>query len=214
MIYLSLNLANSSKVLPDDLSGESVVLVAKNEKDAISIALCREFQRLKIKYDFIMESDFSSRDFMLGYILASTKNSVFYTNEAVLLNKKKIESMDHVMEFKKLVAKKTAKPAEVKKRGRKAKPDMNPPEEPVMNVVDNNKLSSLLDSLSLTRAIKKAEKDKDWVYARIAEAVENCDEEISYEMQLKIRLLDTALSSSIYAKTKDSFKELKKLSGV
>jgi len=93
-----------------------------------------------------------------------------------------------------------AKPrsAKPKARGRKPAEIMPPPETPVSEKIPA-KFSAILKDAGVTDADP----------GKILEAVRSAPEYVSYELQLRLKLMDREKASSVYEKTKDRFNMLK-----
>lgn len=93
-----------------------------------------------------------------------------------------------------------AKPrsAKPKARGRKPAEIMPPPETPVSEKIPA-KFAAILKDAGVTDADP----------GKILEAVRSAAEYVSYELQLRLKLMDREKASSVYEKTKDRFNMLK-----
>lgn len=88
-----------------------------------------------------------------------------------------------------------------KTRGRKAKQKLDP------------KFVALLKKSKIQADIVGAGQKVDEAYGKIWTAVANSNDPISFDMQLRIRLLNAKLATTISEKLKDTFKSLKEIVG-
>lgn len=95
-----------------------------------------------------------------------------------------------------------AKQKRVTRTRRKKKSEIMPPPEAPVDEKIPAKFSAILKDAGVTDADP----------GKILEAVRSAAEYVSYELQLRMKLLDKEKSAAVYAKTKDKFAELKEAS--
>ena len=95
-----------------------------------------------------------------------------------------------------------AKQKRVTRTRKKKKSEIMPPPEASVDEKIPAKFSAILKDAGVTDADP----------GKILEAVRSAAEYVSYELQLRMKLLDKEKSAAVYAKTKDKFAELKEAS--